>query len=247
HAPHLESGYLARVAFEATTDREGRPDWMMAYTPGPKAQAEFQAFTRKGGPVPRDIELALFEPKPKPKPEPEPAPEPTGLEKELVDRGVTRSVAAELVRDFPADRIRHQVEVVDWLRQTQPKRVKDLGAYLAEAIRKDFAPPAGFRSRAERAAAEATARAERDRQEQARRATARAQAEQDRIWAYWEALPPEQRTALDAEALAGAAPADREEYEAAVPSVRRMLRTAFRAALIRQRLGLPAAKGQEGP
>jgi Replication initiator protein A len=92
-----------------------------------------------------------------------PEPEPTGLEKELVDRGVTGSVAAELVRDVPEERIRRQVEVVDWLRETKPKRVKDLGAYLADAIRKDFAPPVEFRSRAERAAAEATARAEQDR------------------------------------------------------------------------------------
>ena len=90
--------------------------------------------------------------------EPAPDPEPTGLEKELIDRGVTRGVAVELVRDFPADRIRRQIEVVDWLREAKPKRVKDVGAYLAEAIRKDFAAPADFRSRAERAEAEATAR-----------------------------------------------------------------------------------------
>ena len=102
-----------------------------------------------------------------------PEPEPTGLEKELVERGVTRSVAADLVRDFPADRIRHQIEVVDWLRETKPKRVKDLGAYLADAIRKDFGPPAGFRSRAERAEAEATARARQEQQELARQTKAR--------------------------------------------------------------------------
>jgi hypothetical protein len=93
HAPHVRSSYLAGVEFEATTDRDGRPDWAMIYTPGPKAQTEFKAFTRKGGPVPRDIELALFDPTP----EPEPEPEPTGLARELVERGVTRSVAAELV------------------------------------------------------------------------------------------------------------------------------------------------------
>ena len=151
HAPHLGSSYLAEVAFEATTDREGCPDWMMVYSPGPKARAEFKAFTRKGGPVPRDIERALFDPKP----EPEPKPEPTGLERELVERGVTQAVAADLVRNFPEDRIRRQVEVLDWLRKTKPKKVKDVGAYLAEAIRKDYAPPAGFQSPAERAAAKA--------------------------------------------------------------------------------------------
>ena len=171
-----------------------------------------------------------------------PEPEPTGLEKELVERGVTRSVVAELVRDFPADRIRHQIEVVDWLRETKPKRIKDLGAYLADAIRKDFAAPAGFKSRAERAEAEATARAEQDQQEQARQARARAQAERDRIQAYRAALTPDERERLDAEALAEATPADRTAYETATaPPVKKMFLTALRDALIRRRLGLPAA------
>ncbi|MBV8233734.1 MAG: hypothetical protein JO329_27465 [Planctomycetaceae bacterium] len=233
HAPHRRAGYFAGVAFEATTDREGRPDWTMVYEPGPKAKAEFQAFTSKGGPA-----AGRLQPPPA---EPEPDPEPTGLERELVERGVSRAVAAELVRDFAEDRIRRQVEVADWLRETKPKRVKDLGAYLAEAIRKDFAAPAGFKGQAERAAAEATARAEQDQQEQARRATARAQAERDQVRAYWEALPPERRAALDAEALAEAAPADRAAYAAATaPPVRRMLQAGLRDAHLRRLLGLPA-------
>ena len=98
---------------------------------------------------------------------------------------MTRSVAAELVRDFPADRIRRQVEVVDWLRETKPKRVKDVGAYLAEAIRKDFAAPAGFKSQAERAEAEATVRARQEREERARRSKAREREERARIVRYW--------------------------------------------------------------
>ena len=76
----------------------------------------------------------------------------------------------------PAERIRAQIEHTDWLRETKPKRVADVGAYLAEAIRKDFAAPAGFRSRAERAEAEAAARARREREAEARQATARARA-----------------------------------------------------------------------
>ena len=105
---------------------------------------------------------------------PEPEPEPTGLEKELVERGVTRSVAADLVRDFPADRITAQLERVDWLRETKPKRVKDLGAYLAKAIREEYAAPAGFEGRAERAARETARREVLDREVAARQATARA-------------------------------------------------------------------------
>src|SRR5512135_188270 len=149
HAPHRQSGYIAGVEFEATTDRDGRPDWTMIYTPGPKAKAEYQAFAKKGGSVVLESEPV----------KPEPGPEPTGLERELIARGVTRGVAAELVRDFPADQIEAQIERLDWLRETKPKRIKDLGAYLAEAVRKDFAAPAGFEGQAERAEAEAARRA----------------------------------------------------------------------------------------
>ena len=235
HAPHLRSSYLAGVEFEATTDRDGRPDWAMIYMPGPKARAEFQAFTRKGGPVPRDVELALFEP------EPEPEPEPTGPARELVERGVTQSVAAALVREFPEARIRAQIERADWLRETKPKRVKDLGAYLAEAVRKDFAAPAGFEGKAERAEAEATARARQEQQELARRATARAREAEARIKAFLAALTPNERATLEAAALAGAAPADRAAYAAAAaPPVRRMLRAGLRDAHLRRLLGLPA-------
>jgi len=246
HRPHRTSGYIAGIEYEPTTHRDGRPDWTLVYEPGTKARAEHRAFTSKGGLVATRAELPLGAPKPPPAASAQaatsPEPEPTGLERELVAHGVTRSVAAELVRDFPADRIRRQVEVMDWLRETKPKRVKDVGAYLADAIRKDFAPPAGFRSRAERAEAETTARAQQEQQEQARHAKAREQAERDRVQAYWEALPPERRTALDAAALAGADPADRAAYAAATaPPVRRMLQAGLRDAHIRRLLGLPAA------
>ena len=160
---------------------------------------------------------------------------------ELVARGVTRAVAAELVRDFPEDRIRHQIEVVDWLRETKPKRIKDLGAYLADAIRKDFAAPAGFKSRAERAEAEATARARAGPAGAGPPGEGPRQAERARIQAYWAELTPDERQRLDAAALAEADPADRAAYEAATAPVRRLLQVGLRDALIRRLLGLPAA------
>jgi len=43
HKPHLTSGYLKKVSYEATQDREGHPDWVMSYVPGPKAKAEYAA------------------------------------------------------------------------------------------------------------------------------------------------------------------------------------------------------------
>jgi replication initiator protein A len=172
---------------------------------------------------------------------PEIEPEPAGLERELIDRGVTAATARDLVRDFPEDRIRRQIEVVDWLHATKPKRIKDLGAYLAQAIREEYAAPAGFEGRAERTARETAERAALDREVEAREATARARAERDRIRAYRAALAPDERERLDAEAVAGADPADRAAYAAAAAPVKKMLLAALREALIRRRLGLPAA------
>ena len=93
--------------------------------------------------------------------------------------------------------------------------------------------------KAERAEAEAAERAALQREAEARKA--RGRAGEARIQAYWEALPPERRAALDAEALADAAPADRAAYEAAAAPVRRMLQAGLRDAHIRRLLGLPAA------
>ena len=169
-----------------------------------------------------------------------PEPEPTGLEKELVERGVTRSVAADLVRDFPEERIRRQIEVVDWLRETKPKRIKNLGAYPAEAIRKDFAPSAGFKGQAERAAAEATARRGRNgRSGPGRRKPARAVEAQ--VQAYWAEQPPDEQKRLEAAALDQADPAARAAYEAATGPARRLLQVGLRDVHLRRLLGLPAA------
>ena len=115
HAPHLKSGYLVRVEFEPSADQEDRSDWTLIYTPGPKAKAEHLAFTKRGGPV-----VLAIEPPPT---KPEPDPEPTGLERELVERGITRSVAVALVREFPEDRIKAQIEQADWLREKKPRKM----------------------------------------------------------------------------------------------------------------------------
>src|SRR5215831_15004699 len=49
HQPHVQSGYLTTVVYEATTDDTGQPDWLLHYTPGPKARAEYAVFMRQPG------------------------------------------------------------------------------------------------------------------------------------------------------------------------------------------------------
>jgi hypothetical protein len=47
HRPHLQSGYLGAVSYEATTCSEGKSDWMMLYSPGPKADAEYRTLNKR--------------------------------------------------------------------------------------------------------------------------------------------------------------------------------------------------------
>jgi hypothetical protein len=49
HQPHLRSGYLADVTTQSVLDEQGSPDWLLQYTPGPKAWAEYRVFTGRNG------------------------------------------------------------------------------------------------------------------------------------------------------------------------------------------------------
>lgn len=47
HQPHLQAEYIAKVEYQETTDQAGQPDWIIYYTPGRKAKAEYAAFNRR--------------------------------------------------------------------------------------------------------------------------------------------------------------------------------------------------------
>ena len=156
----------------------------------------------------------------------------------MIARGVTASAAARLVRAHP-ERVAAKLEVFDQLVEAKDKRVaKNPAGFLVKSIAEDYPlPPELERARratAARAARETAAQA-------AREAKARARDSEARVQAYWEALPPERRAALEAEALDQADPAARAAYEAATGPARRLLQVGLRDALLRRLLGLPAA------
>lgn len=211
HAPHREHGYIADVEFEATVDPAGRPDWFMLYKPGPKARADYRAFNKKHG-LPADEdgdEPADSEPVAS-----LPAPDATlissPLAQELVNRGVTPAVADELVRDYDAEKIRQQLEVLDWHDSTKPGKITEPAAWLVTAIKNGHDVPKKFVSRADRERKiEATRKAEQERNEKAqrkRRQEAADRKEQADVRAYWNALTPKQQEELQTAADASATP-----------------------------------------
>jgi hypothetical protein len=217
HAPHKQSGYLAAIEFQDTADGEGRPDWVMLYVPGPKARAEYRAFTRRGGPVVLEVEPLVLDSAP-----PLASPGPSPLEAELIGRGVTPAMAGELVRDYGEEKIRAQLEQLDWRLETKPGKVADPAAWLVAAIRNGHAAPKGFVSKAERQrreeARQAQERAKVEQRHREREQEARDQAQRQAVDAYLQRLTPAERKALEAEALARAGPEARRSYEEAAPA-----------------------------
>jgi hypothetical protein len=109
HRQHKASGYLAGVEFEETKDCDGKPDWFMLYTPGPKARAEYEAF--KGGvKAVSGVDDST-------------ARGSVGVDEELVEMLVTRGVLEKRARKLLAEHpntifVRDQIEYVDHIIDT---------------------------------------------------------------------------------------------------------------------------------
>jgi Replication initiator protein A len=165
--------------------------------------------------------------------------EPPRLIAELADRGVTRATAADLVRQYPAERIEAKLEMFDWLTEKQDKRVaRSPAGYLVKSIADDYAAPKGFESRAARQArAEAKRQGEREAAERRRREQeqeARDRSRRQAVDAYLQGLTPAEREALEAEALAAADREARQGYEEAAPA---RIRAILLLGLVREHVG----------
>jgi hypothetical protein len=142
---------------------------------------------------------------------------------ELVDRGVSASTAAELAAAHPSAAITRQLEAFDWLVSREDRRIRlSPAGYLVEAIRKDFALPRGFASRADREAKRREAedlfsQGHQDRLRE-RELAARAKAAREAVDRFWEDLGPSERSQVDDQALAAADPDVVAAYRAMTPA-----------------------------
>jgi hypothetical protein len=201
HRPHLQSGYILKVDSQQTVDSEGKADWEMFYQPGPKARAEFRAFTKRGLPAVLQVEA-----------ESTPLLTTTSeLERELMRHGVNPTVAAELVSNHSEEKIQLQVEILDWrLTGKKADKIEDPAGFLVGAIRSEngYGPPKGFVSKAEserrQEAKRSKERKEAEEYRQKQQAAARQREEDQAVAAYRQALTPEALEEHQAEANAAA-------------------------------------------
>lgn len=79
----------------------------------------------------------------------QPSREENSLIKHLINRGVTPSVAAELVREYPKELIETQMEVLERLQQIKERAaIRNPAGYLVKSIREGYAPPANLQAKA---------------------------------------------------------------------------------------------------
>ena len=161
HQPHLASGYITSLQFNEATDEQGKKDWIMCYTPGPKARAEYATFTGK---KPRTIETAVATGLPAGKRTPathrqrqqrlnlEPAAEfqhTTRIDDrviaELAKRGVGESDARQLLAGLPQGQaVFDQLEWGDFqVAQANGKITNPPGFYIS-LLQRNVPVPAGF-------------------------------------------------------------------------------------------------------
>lgn len=152
HAPHRECGYIVKIDYQETTDQEGKADWEMFYTPGPKAFVEYQAFTKRHLPQPQSVE-APASPAPKGKRHEIPVQATLGLTScdpalldELTRRGIADAKARDLLANIkPHQEVMDQLEYVDSLvaKDRRGKLDNPPGLYVLY-LRDNIAPPADF-------------------------------------------------------------------------------------------------------
>jgi hypothetical protein len=159
HAPHRKSGYLESVEFQAVTDGSGQPDWVMFYTPGRKAKAEHDAFSRRrqaadptGKGSGKNLSAAEYPPHSNQPPTPASSapgperglgPESTRLLLRLKSLGVSDKKAGDLVLSR-RDIVERQLSALPY--RNLEKGRKNPAGWIVAAIENDYELPEAYRA-----------------------------------------------------------------------------------------------------
>jgi len=173
--PHLDSGYLKSARYETTTDREGKPDWLLCYEPGPKAESEYQNFTGRQQPTVEEDRFneptELVEPSVAATPPPI-VPQPPQFDSELLNalmtRGIARPQAEKLLEAIPAgdphaaDQLLDQLEWGDQVIAQSDGGFRNPPGFYVSILRNRIVPPDSFESSRRRKLREESERADQD-------------------------------------------------------------------------------------
>lgn len=134
---------------------------------------------------------------------------------ELIARGITPDVARDLLAAYGEKKVAEKLEVFDDLVAGQSQTIsKSPAGFLRHSIEKDFAPPAGYVSRAERRRRKDEEAEAQRRQREFEKARDAAEAErQAKFEALWSSLTETDRQTLEAQVLQTLNSFTRKAYE----------------------------------
>jgi len=183
HRPHLASGYLKTVRYQETADSEGKPDWLIHYIPGPKARAEYHAFSNAGR-LPETVIEAGASPegdsqpmmglakRRSPGPRQKRLPFTSTAEGEghtasdhpalahLVRRGIGEGKARKLLAGADPELVLDQLEWGDHLIAAKPGQFKNPAGFYIHLVSEKIPPPGEFETSRQRKAREEARAAE---------------------------------------------------------------------------------------
>lgn len=191
HKKLKETGFLRNWVWDEFIEEEGNKDWIIRYYPGEKAEEEIRGFNAEEQ---LELELPLLEEKKVSDDEIDSSACESSLAEELTRRGITESIARNLIETYSAEQICRQIEVFDWLRERKSPLIgKNPAGFLRKSIEGNYQPPEEYCLYLERE----TQRFEEE------RATIQKQAEKEereeklaKIKAYKEKLSQEERLKL---------------------------------------------------
>jgi len=178
--PHIQSGYIAKVEYEALINERGEADYCLYLTPGPNAGREYEAFSGggklqkplKARALKRAVAQTLELPFPPSPPLSLESLLDEGMAQEISPENIDREVAELIARLVSADLnrgdaerfaaqqpevCRRQLDYLPFVEKFKTSR----GAYLRRAIEGDFGPPAAWLRAQEQEEAQRGARAKR--------------------------------------------------------------------------------------
>jgi hypothetical protein len=196
HLPHRESGYITKVDYEKTIDADSEPDWEIFYTPGPKALAEYRAFSNRSAGVPltqhNEVRRTLTRSKACPAQASLDLSEANPVAAELLKRGISEKMASDLLAKIrPGQDVFDQIDYFDHVKASdvRGKLVSPTG-FLVSLIRDNAPVPADFQTNGRRQQQEA---------EKASDAELRARYEayrKEKVQLYMDQLPAAKREVL---------------------------------------------------
>lgn len=130
---------------------------------------------------------------------------------ELVSRGVSLSVASDIVANQSSDRIEEKIEVLDWM-VSKKLVVQNPAGYLVKSIQQDYTLPEGYETKEQRAATAALKEKENEeKRAKVERERAKKEAEEKEsqhrkqlVKDYWNSLNEEEQHELEIKAISRA-------------------------------------------